>query len=189
MNPLNIDTKFEQEDFSGTSFGKVEMDNCRFESCNFSNSDLTQVEFNECEFINCNFSMAEIRDTAFRNVHFNQCKLIGIRFDLCKQFLLSFHFQSCELSYSSFFNLNLKDVVFRKCKLVEADFTEANLNKASFEGCHLSRATFSNTNLEGSDFSTAINYSIDPEINKISKAKFSMDSVLGLLDKYDIKVS
>lgn len=80
-------------------------------------------------------------------------------------------------------------MAFIKCSMVEADFTDANLIKGNFEGCDLSRATFSNTNLQSADFRTAINYSIDPETNKISKAKFSIVGVLGLLDKYDIKVS
>ncbi len=34
----------------------------------------------------------------------------------------------------------------------------------------------------------SFNYSINPEMNKIKKAKFSMPGVIGLLDKYDIEV-
>ena len=47
-------------------------------------------------------------------------------------------------------------------------------------------ATFDNSNLEKVDFTTAFNFSIDPEINRIKKAKFSLAGVLGLLNKYDI---
>lgn len=189
MNSVEIDTVFEHEDFTEGQFGQVELDNCLFQSCNFSNCDLSNTEFNDCNFENCNFSMAEIRNTTFRNVHFKHCKMMGMRFDLCKQFLLSFHFRSCQLSYSSFYKLNIKGGLFHHCKLTEADFTEADLTKANFEGCDLSGTTFEHTNLSKADFRTAINYSIDPSQNTVSKAMFSIDGVLGLLDKYDIEVS
>jgi hypothetical protein len=35
---------------------------------------------------------------------------------------------------------------------------------------------------------TSFNYSINPELNRIKKAKFSMPAVVGLLDKYDIEI-
>ena len=43
-------------------------------------------------------------------------------------------------------------------------------------------------NLEKADFRTAAHYSINPENNKIKKAKFAMPWVLGLLDKYNIEI-
>jgi hypothetical protein len=38
------------------------------------------------------------------------------------------------------------------------------------------------------DFSTAYNYTIDPEFNPMKKAKFSTQGIPGLLQKYDIKI-
>jgi hypothetical protein len=32
------------------------------------------------------------------------------------------------------------------------------------------------------------NYSIDPDLNKIKKARFSTQGIAGLLDKYDIEI-
>jgi hypothetical protein len=52
----------------------------------------------------------------------------------------------------------------------------------------LAGATFDNTNLEKTNFTTAFNYSIDPDNNRIKKAKFSVPGVLGLLNKYDIVI-
>jgi len=40
----------------------------------------------------------------------------------------------------------------------------------------------------GVDFRTAFNYSFDPEINKIRKARFSYPGVCGLLQKYNIEI-
>jgi fluoroquinolone resistance protein len=57
-----------------------------------------------------------------------------------------------------------------------------------FDNCDLTRATFDRSVLEKADFRTSYNYSIDPENNKIKKAKFSLLGVSGLLDKYDIAI-
>jgi uncharacterized protein YjbI with pentapeptide repeats len=65
---------------------------------------------------------------------------------------------------------------------------DCDLNSSVFENCDLTRATFENTNIEKADFRTSYNYSIDPEINQIKKAKFSILGVSGLLDKYDIEL-
>ena len=49
-------------------------------------------------------------------------------------------------------------------------------------------AIFDKTLLEKSDFRKAFNYTIDPETNRIKKAKFSLHSISGLLVKYDIEI-
>jgi hypothetical protein len=50
-------------------------------------------------------------------------------------------------------------------------------------------SSFENTNLEKADFGTAYNYSINPNLNRIKKAKFSLPAVTGLLDQYDIEIT
>jgi hypothetical protein len=49
-------------------------------------------------------------------------------------------------------------------------------------------ATFESTIIEKADFRTSFNYSIDPEKNRIKKARFSLAGIAGLLDKYDIEI-
>lgn len=68
------------------------------------------------------------------------------------------------------------------------DFAECDLSGSMFDNCDLARAKFDRTNLKKADFRTSYNYSIDPEKNRITKAKFSMTGIVGLLDKYDIEV-
>jgi hypothetical protein len=63
-----------------------------------------------------------------------------------------------------------------------------DLTNSTFDTCHLARATFGNTILEKTTFCTSYNYSIDPESNRIRKAKFSLAGVAGLLGKYDIEI-
>jgi uncharacterized protein YjbI with pentapeptide repeats len=66
------------------------------------------------------------------------------------------------------------------------DFAESDLRNSRFQECDFSGANFGNTNLESSDLQTATNFSIDPEANRIYKAKFSIQNITGLLDKYTI---
>ena len=66
------------------------------------------------------------------------------------------------------------------------NFTESDLKASILSGCDLSGAIFDQTNLEGVDFRSSMNYSIDPQLNRMKNARFSVDGVLGLLDKHDI---
>jgi fluoroquinolone resistance protein len=52
----------------------------------------------------------------------------------------------------------------------------------------LPRAVFDGTNLEGADLRSAYHFNIDPEKNRVKKARFSFNNVAGLLDKYGILI-
>ena len=65
---------------------------------------------------------------------------------------------------------------------------KSNLSHAIFDNCNLAGAIFNNTQLMGADFTSAYHYKIDPEYNPMKKAKFSTQGILGLLEKYDIKI-
>ena len=88
--------------------------------------------------------------------------------------------------FSSFNKTKLKNTVFENSQLHETDFTECVLTNSVFDNCDLTRATFGNSNLEKVDFKTAYNFTVDPEFNRIKKAKFSIENISGLLRKYDI---
>lgn len=130
--------------------------------------------------------MSKVTGAAFRSVDFLNCKLLGLHFDDCNTFLLSFSFEDCVLNFSSFYKLKLKKTIFRNCKLEEVEFMESDLSNSVFENCELSRAIFDNTILTNTDFRTSYNFSIDPEANKMDKAKFSVLGLSGLLNKYNI---
>jgi len=82
----------------------------------------------------------------------------------------------------------MKKASFIDCSLKEVDFTAVDLSMAVFGNCNLERALFHESNLEKADFRTAANYTIDPETNKIKKAKFSTSGLAGLLGKYNIEI-
>ena len=84
--------------------------------------------------------------------------------------------------------LNLKNTQFTDCNLQETDFTGTDLTGATFDNCDLTRATFDHTILEKADFRSAYNFSINPETNRIRKARFSLAGLVGLLDVYGIEI-
>jgi uncharacterized protein YjbI with pentapeptide repeats len=114
--------------------------------------------------------------------------MLGLRFDACNEFRLSFSFDGCQLNHSSFYKAKIKKTIFKDSQLQETDFAETDLTSAVFDGCNLTQSIFDHTILEKADFRTSYNYSIDPEINRIKKARFSITGVSGLLDKYGIDI-
>ena len=189
MERIFIEEKiFEKNDFTHTPLLKGEYEYCTFLNCNFSSSDLTDITFLECEFVGCNLSLIKPANTAFRDVKFKDNKMLGIRFETCNEFGLSFIFDNCNLDHSSFYQKKLKEILFKNSHLHEVDFTECELISAVFDNCDLAGAVFEKSNLEKADFRTSINYSIDPESNRIKKARFTLAGLPGLLDKYNIDI-
>lgn len=186
-----IEKWFDDQIFTGINYlgqklVQTEFNTCTFQNCDFSNADLSNSDFVNCRFDNCNFTLAKMTGLGLKNVHFAGCKLVGITFDTCSDFLFSVEFQKCVLDYASFFEKKMKKTKFEDCSLKEVDFSAADLSMAVFLNCDLSQAVFQQTNLEKADFRTAFNYSLNPEANKIKKAKFSLSGIVGLLGKYDI---
>ncbi len=179
---------FEKIDFTQNTLPEGIYEYCRFLNCDFSNSDLSDVEFMDCEFECCNLSMTNLTNTVLRDIIFNDSKMLGIQFEKCNDLLLSVKFNNCNLSHSSFYKVNLKMTIFENTKLHDVDFTECNLSSSVFNNCDLARAIFDNTNIEKTDFRSSYNYLINPEINRIKKAKFSLPGVVGLLGKYNIDI-
>jgi fluoroquinolone resistance protein len=78
----------------------------------------------------------------------------------------------------SFNGSHLKESHFTNTSLIGADFTDADLSGTIFHNCDLCKA----------DFSSARRYDIDPQTNKIKKAKFSLPEAVGLLRGFDIMI-
>jgi len=189
MNTEFIENKiFEKIDYTSVSLAKGEYENCTFKNCIFYSIDLSNIIFRESIFDGCDFSLAKIKNTTLNNIRCVNCKLLGVQFNECNNFLLSIRFDDCLLKLSSFRKLKLKKTTFARCNLQEADFSQADLSNSLFDNCDLHRALFYKTNLEKADFRTAFNYSFDPELNQIKKARFSQTGIIGLLNKYDIEI-
>jgi uncharacterized protein YjbI with pentapeptide repeats len=182
------DRNFGIEDFKNAPLLKGEYENCSFQNADLSNSDLSGFIFVDCKFIACNLSMVKTSNTTFRDIVFLDCKILGLHFETCQKFGLIFSFENCVLDHSSFYQLKIRKTNFNRCQLREVDFTEADVSGSIFNKCDLNGAVFDHTVLEKSDLSTAFGYSIDPEKNKIKKARFALSEIMGLLGKYDIEL-
>jgi uncharacterized protein YjbI with pentapeptide repeats len=165
-----------------------EFNGCTFKNCDFSNAIFNNAELADCTFISCNLAMAKLENTALDNIKFVNCKVMGVDFSKCSKFLFSVAFENCNLNYSLFFKNDLKNTVFKNCMLQEMSFIETNLTLAKFIECDLVRTVFDHANLEKADFSTSRNYTINPEINRMKKAKFSLPDVVGLLSHLGIEI-
>lgn len=180
---------YEKIDFSKEKFKVGEYENCKFISCNFSNADLSNIVFSECTFDGCNLSMTLLNKSSLKDVEFLNSKILGIKFNSCKDFMFEVYFENSNLKLSSFYFMKLIKTKFKNCEINEVDFSGTDLTNSIFEKCDLKRSIFNNTILEKADFRTSFNYCIDPEINKIKKAKFSLSGLPGLLEKYNIEIS
>ncbi len=185
---INIDKVFEKLVLFDAKISGREFDGCVFKNCELSNSVFSDCVFMDCEFIGCNLSMAKMPGTGLKTVTYKDCKLLGIRFDECDGFLFKVDFQSSVLDYSWFTNKKMPKTLFAGCSLKGVNFSGCDLTASDFANANLDGAIFDETVLKSADFTTAYNFRIDPEFNPMQKAKFSVNGIPGLLEKYDIKI-
>jgi len=181
----------EDEIFNALTFNNQNTEEINYESCTFTNvvftnAYLSKTTFTSCLFNDCDFSLTRLGNTSFKEVEFKNCKMLGLRFDECYPFLLSFSFEKCKLNLASFYQLKINNTLFKDCDLQEVDFTETELSGSTFNNCDLTNAIFDHTVLEKVDFRSSQHYSINPLLNNIKKAKFSATELKGLLDSFDI---
>jgi len=185
---IHIQKTFEKVVYIDKKINNREFEDCVFKNCDFSNSNFGYNTFLDCEFIDCNLSMTSLFSTSLKNVTFKNCKLLGIAFNECDDFLFQVYFEECTLDYAIFSNKKMPKTKFINCSVREVTFIGTNLTSSVFDNCNLEGAIFNDTQLAAVNFKTAYNYKIDPEFNPMRKAQFSNDGIIGLLDKYDIKI-
>jgi uncharacterized protein YjbI with pentapeptide repeats len=182
------DKTFDKINYSNKAISGREFEACTFSNCDFSGANLANNNLIDCTFENCNLSMIRLEHTGLKSISFHNCKLMGVDFSTCNEFLFAVSFDGCILDYTSFIRRKLKKTTLRDCSIKDANFTQSDLTGSAFINCDLSRTIFQQTILEKADFRSANNYSIDPEVNRIKKAKFSLTGLAGLLEKYDIMI-
>ena len=186
------DCCFSEIDYNDVMLGEKKFENCKFNNCNFSETKFLACKFIECDFYNCNLSSAQLDNSTFVEISFIESKLIGINWTKLKwphiKLSSPFQFIKSNISHSSFFELDLSELVIEECKAHDVDFREADLTGASFVLSDLEKSLFMHTNLYSADFTNATNYLIDPTENNIRKAKFSVPDVLNLLHNFEIEI-
>lgn len=163
-------------------------DQCLFRGVDFTNFDFRGCQFAGVAFEDCNFSMVKFGFIVLDDVHFKDCKLMGADFTKINDFVYQAQFTNCVLDYATWQQKKQKKTVFTKCSLKDADFSEADFSDSIFDMCNLHRAVFEGTRLLGADFTTAYDFDIDPDKNQLRKARFSRETLSGLLQKYDLTI-
>ena len=188
QNKYTYDQKFKQIDFSQALHELGDFEQCQFEQCNFEGVDLGELNFMNCTFIECNLSNVNLTTTRFQEAEFKGCKMIGFNLEQANPFGLKVKFEQCVLNESSFYNVQLSKTHFNDCQLKNVDFGEANLSQSYFQHCDLQHTIFDQTNLEKANLTSAYNFNINPNENKIKQAKFSKENCIGLLHHLNIKI-
>ena len=186
--PVYDNHTFNKAVYNTQNIKGIEFQTCTFKSCDLSASTFTNNKFLDCVFEDCNLSMMKLSGSTLSNAHFKSCKLLGVIFSDCQDMLFSVAFTNCILDYSSFMRKKMQKTNFFKCSVKEVNFSLANLAGSLFEESDLSGAIFNRSDLGAADFTTARNFSIDPELNNVKKAAFSQAGLQGLLGKYGIRV-
>lgn len=171
-----------------SDFSKRQFFNCVFRHCRFERSNFSSCNFINCQFTRCELYRVDVQHTGFRNAIFDECAIVGVEFSSCNAALLSFAFSGCVLDYSSFARTRIATTRFDNCSLRNVNFNGADLTGSSFANCDLSAARFDKSILDDADLKSAYNFTIDPRLNRIKSASFSIHNITGLLDRFDIQV-
>jgi uncharacterized protein YjbI with pentapeptide repeats len=179
--------KFVDLQLSQETVQAKEFENCVFTRCACIEVVFAQCRFLDCVFENCTLSAVQIPESAFTNVRFNRSKVIGVDWSRARAANPGpLAFTACELNYSSFSIVKLKQLILHACRCREVDFTQADLTNGDFEGSDFEGSRFFKTNLTNVNFRKATHYQIDVLNNTIKKAQFSLPEAVALLQSLDI---
>ena len=123
---------FENTDYAKETLELAEYEACTFRNCNFSEYNLAGFKFSECLFAGCNLSLVKLNGTLLMNIAFIDCKMLGLWFDTCDAFGLSFSFENCQLNHSSFFKIKIKKTDFRTAYNYSINPEKNKLKKSRF---------------------------------------------------------
>jgi fluoroquinolone resistance protein len=183
---IDIQETTQHRDFSAERFDSNRYENQAFTSCQFGT--IAGIDFSDCVFRDCDLSNVRFNDCKLDNVEFFDCKLIGANFSSARDFGFAVKFIDCNLNYATFDHLKMNQSVFFNCSIHEASLVQTDFTKTKFTNCDFSGSNFSKTNLTGVDLRTCVQMSIDPEENFIVKAKFQLQELPGLLEKYKLTI-
>lgn len=190
--------EYEEEDFADLDLSRQTVMSNRFYECSFKNCDLSEAVLQECRFVDCTFSICNLSMIAFKNdctfldTSFLGSKMIGINWPNVSwpnvQPSSPLMFDDCDISFSSFGGLTLKEIAITKCRARDVDFQDAIMAESDFADTDLMRSLFNHTDLTEANFVTATNYSIDVRSNRVKGARFSLPEAANLLYMLDIEI-
>ncbi len=187
-----LSKRFNSIDVSGSTITDKEFEDCTFTECDFSDVLFDKCKFIDCHFVKCNLSVVKLSYSKFSDVVFEECKVIGVDWtkatwpNLTTFAQVKFH--KSILNDSSFYGLEMEELVLEDCKVHDVDFREGNFNEADFSGTDFLHSVFGKTNLTSANFAESTNYSIDVYDNRIKGAKFCRFEAVSLLESLEIEL-
>ena len=183
---------FKNLDLKNKELLEINFEECIFEKCEFNEAVFKKCNFKECVFSHCNIGNIKFKNTKISELKIESCKALGINWTeaIFPNVVLNcpLGFRDSDISYCSFYSLKLRNMDIVDCKSEEVDFRECDLSESNLSRTDFYRNTFYETNLFASNFVEAKNYIIDPLVNKVTRAKFSLPEVLSLLECLEIKI-
>ncbi|MEM8628838.1 MAG: pentapeptide repeat-containing protein [Chlamydiota bacterium] len=171
------------EQFAGQEFFA-----CTFSGLPLIETDFQGTHFSECSFASCDLHMLQMKRCRLQDVLFTDCKIVGVPFFLCERRFFTPQFQSCVLIGCNFSHLSMRGISFCKSKVHECSFLEADLTRANLQETDFAGSLFHHTNLAKADFKGARNYAINPQVNVVKKARFSLPDALCLLESFEVDI-
>lgn len=162
-------------------FAQMEFANCILERCRLSGGVFDSCRFEACTFKDCDLSVIKLPNTALVDVRFEGCKMIGIDWTLLNPRFLRMGFDRCLLSNSTFARMDLRGLTLTACTCHDCDFLGAKLGGAICRNTDFAKSRFVQTDLSHADFSGAVRYLIDPTMNTVKGAIFSLPEAVSLL--------
>ncbi|WP_128547049.1 pentapeptide repeat-containing protein [Larkinella soli] len=165
-----------------------QFEQCTFRKLDLSGQALTKAGFVDCRFEDCTLSRVTLKETKLYDVVFMDCRLPHVDFGACDPFGFHVDFSGCRLDSAVFTDRKMKKSRFEDCSLREAFFLNCELVGVLFRNCNLEGARFDRNDLSQADFTTSYHLRLDPDANRLKKAKFSLYNLPGLLSRYDLVI-
>jgi fluoroquinolone resistance protein len=163
------DETFTDLDLQGARLGGKEFYRCTFQRSHLQESRWPESKLEACVFRGCDLTRAQLAHTALRDVRFEGSKLMGIDWSTLSP-NPELAFEECNLRYSSFVGLSLRQTVFARCAALEVNFTDTDLSDTDFTGTDLSGSNFRGCTLTRADLRGALGVFIDPAAHNRLKA-------------------
>jgi uncharacterized protein YjbI with pentapeptide repeats len=188
----HYDTAFRDLDLSGQEVFGQQYEQCRFTRCNFAETRFKACNFIDCEFRACDLSLIKVGDCEFSNTLIEDSKAMGIDWTEMRRPAVRVYcpveFIRCNIRYSNFMGLDLREIQIAECQAGDVNFSEADLSESNLADSDFANTVFNNTNLVGADLTHAVNYYIDIYRNPIKGAKFSIPEAISLLGPLEIEI-
>ena len=197
MRSNNVEKDYYEAAFRGLDLSRQEVvgqqyEQCRFTNCNFAEAQLKACNFYDCEFRSCDLSLIKVMDCDFSSTLIEDSKAIGVNWAEIRRPAVRVYcpveFIRCNINYSSFMSLDLREIQIIGCEAKDVNFSEANLSKSNLSDSDFAGSIFNKTNLCCADFTHAVNYYIDIYHNPIKGAKFSIPEAISLLGSLEVEI-